>query len=116
MPIINIGTEHISLPQLWIKTLQPQTMNYLGNYVIQESSGYTAIISDVRVASSFIGEGITTPAAIALNQTTTIGTNVSKTVIGNQISLTATTVNTLFGSREIYVHFNNNTEKRVIVL
>ena len=30
--------------------------------------------------------------------TTTIGTSVSKTVIGTQFNLTATTVNTLFGS------------------
>ena len=32
------------------------------------------------------------------NSTTTIGTNVSATVIGTQINLRATTVNTLFGS------------------
>ena len=32
------------------------------------------------------------------NSTTTIGTNVSKTVIGTQINLRATTINTLFGS------------------
>ena len=41
---------------------------------------------------------INTPDAVALNSTTTIGTNVSKTVIGTTINLTATTVNTLFGS------------------
>ena len=39
-----------------------------------------------------------TPDAVALNSTTTIGTNVSKTVVGTTINLTATTVNTLFGS------------------
>jgi hypothetical protein len=33
-----------------------------------------------------------------LNSTTTIGTNVSRTVIGATINLTATTVNTLFGT------------------
>ena len=32
------------------------------------------------------------------NATTTIGTNVSKTIIGTQINLRATTVNTLFGN------------------
>ena len=32
------------------------------------------------------------------NSTTTLGTNVSSTVIGSQINLRATTVNTLFGS------------------
>ncbi len=39
-----------------------------------------------------------TPQANALNQTTTIGTTVSKTVVGTTLNLKATTVNTLFGS------------------
>ena len=34
--------------------------------------------------------------ATALNTTTTLGTNVSKTVIGTAINLTATTLNILF--------------------
>ena len=57
-----------------------------------------ATIGDVRTAASFNGVGINTPEATALNTTTTIGTNVSKTVIGTTINITATTVNTLFGS------------------
>ena len=48
--------------------------------------------------SVFNGVGINTPNATALNSTTTLGTNVSKTVIGTTINMTATTVNTLFGS------------------
>ena len=48
--------------------------------------------------SGFTGVGVNTPEATSLNSTTTIGTNVSKTVIGTTINLTATTVNTLFGS------------------
>jgi hypothetical protein len=50
--------------------------------------------------NTFVGQGIQTEAAIAANNsaTQTIGTSVSKTVIGTQINLTATTVNTLFGS------------------
>jgi hypothetical protein len=47
---------------------------------------------------TFNGVGVNTPAAQALNTSTTIGTNVSKTVVGTTINLTATTVNTLFGS------------------
>ena len=47
--------------------------------------------------SNFVGVGINTPEVTSLNATTTIGTNVSKTVIGTTINLTATTVNTLFG-------------------
>ena len=49
--------------------------------------------------NSFSGVGINTEEAERLNTTTTIGTNVSKTVIGTTINLTATSVNTLFGSR-----------------
>ncbi len=33
------------------------------------------------------------------NQTTTIGTSVSRTVVGTTINMRATTVNTLFGSQ-----------------
>ena len=67
-------------------------------YLLFETSGYTAIISDVRLLSNFVGTGIETEQAEALNTTVTTGTNVSKTVIGSTINLTATTVNTLFGS------------------
>jgi len=48
--------------------------------------------------SSFNGVGINTAEATSLNSTTTIGTNVSKTVIGTTINISATTVNTLFGA------------------
>ena len=76
--------------------------NYLGNTQTYETSGYSATISDVRLFSTFTGIGINTPAATAANaavtSTTTLGTNVSTTVIGSQINLRATTVNTLFGN------------------
>ena len=42
--------------------------------------------------------GVNTPESERLNSTTTLGTNVSKTVIGTSINITGTTVNTLFGS------------------
>ncbi len=47
-------------------------------------------------------KGIQTEAAISanVNATQTLGTNVSKTVIGTQFNITATTVNTLFGSNK----------------
>ena len=58
-----------------------------------------ATISDVRLLSTFDGIGINTDAAQAANSaTTTLGTNVSRTIIGSQINLRATTVNTLFGA------------------
>lgn len=66
-----------------------------------ETSGYVATISDVRTLSNFNGLGINTPEVQTLNSTTTIGTNVSKTVIGTTINLTATTVNTLFGTNSV---------------
>ena len=74
-------------------------MNYLGATTIFETDGYTATIADVRVLNSFNGVGINTDEAQRLNTSTTIGTNVSKTVIGTSINLTATSVNTLFGTR-----------------
>jgi hypothetical protein len=50
--------------------------------------------------STYTGVGINTEAAINANatSTTTLGTNVSKTIIGTQFNLRATTINTLFGS------------------
>ena len=48
--------------------------------------------------STFTGMGVNSEAATQQNATTTLGTNVSKTVIGTQINLRSTTVNTLFGS------------------
>ena len=101
MPVLNLGYAAITLKQGASLAITPQTLNYLGGNTTFESSGYTATISDVRTLSTFNGVGINTPDAAALNSTTTIGTNVSKTVIGTTINLTATTVNTLFGSNSI---------------
>mgnify|MGYP003652061578 CR=1 FL=1 len=98
MPVLDAGFAAITLKQGASLAITPQTLNYLGNNQIFESSGYTATLSDVRTLSNFNGVGINTEQAEALNQTQTIGTNVSKTVVGTTINLTATTVNTLFGS------------------
>jgi len=101
MPVLDLGYAAITLKQGASLAITPQTLNYLGGNTTYESSGYTATISDVRTLSAFNGVGINTPDATALNSTVTIGTNVSKTVIGTTINLTATTVNTLFGSNSI---------------
>jgi hypothetical protein len=98
MPVLDLGYAAITLKQGASLAVTPQTLNYLGGNTTFESSGYTATISDVRTLSTFNGVGINTPDAAALNASETIGTNVSKTVIGTTINLTATTVNTLFGS------------------
>jgi hypothetical protein len=98
LPILNLGYDAITLKQGASLSITPQTLNYLDNVSTFETSGYVATIADVRLMSSFEGLGVNTQAAIDQNSTATIGTNVSKTVIGTQISLRATTVNTLFGS------------------
>jgi hypothetical protein len=98
MPILDLGYQSIIIKQGSSLSISPQTLNYLGGNITQESSGYTATISDVRLFSTFNGIGITTDQAQALNATLTTGTNVSKTVIGKTINITATTVNALFGS------------------
>jgi hypothetical protein len=98
LPVLNLGYDAITLKQGASLSITPQTLNYLDNVSTFETSGYIATIADVRLMSSFEGLGINTQAAIDQNSTSTIGTNVSKTVIGTQISLRATTVNTLFGT------------------
>ena len=98
IPVVNVGYTAISLKQGASLAISPQTLNYLGTTSTFEQSGYVVTIGDVRTMSSFTGVGINTPAAATLNTTTTVGTVVSQTVIGTTINLTATTVNTLFGS------------------
>jgi hypothetical protein len=97
MPILNLGYTSIVIKQGASLAITPQTLNYLGGNTF-ETSGYTATIADVRTMNTFEGVGINTPNATALNATTTLGTSVSKTVVGTTINMTATTVNTLFGS------------------
>lgn len=99
IPVLDIGYNAISLKQGASLAITPQTLNYLGATSTFEQSGYVATIGDVRLMSSFNGTGINTAEVTAANSTTTIGTNVSKTVIGATINLTATTVNTLFGTQ-----------------
>ena len=101
LPILALGYSTIILKQGASLAITPQTLNYLGGDTY-ETSGYTATISDVRLMSTFEGVGITTPTVTALNtanQTTTIGTSVSRTVVGSTINLRATTVNNLFGTQ-----------------
>jgi hypothetical protein len=97
LPILDLGYTAIVIKQGASLAITPETLNYLGGNTF-ETSGYTATISDVRLFSVFEGVGINTPQAQALNQTTTLGTSVSKTVVGTTINIRATTINTLFGS------------------
>ena len=98
LPLLDLGFAAIRLKQGASLAITPQTLNYLGSSTAFEAGGYVATIADARVLSSFNGVGVNTADATALNSTTTLGTNVSKSVIGTSINLTATTVNTLFGT------------------
>jgi hypothetical protein len=103
MPILDLGYTSIIIKQGAALAITPQTLNYFGGNTY-EAAGYTATISDVRLFSTFEGVGVNTPSVTALNvtnQTTTLGTSVSRTVVGTTINLRATTVNTLFGSNNI---------------
>jgi hypothetical protein len=98
LPVLELGYTTITLKQGSSLSITPQTLNYLGTDSTFEASGYTATIGDSRTLSNFEGVGVNTATAANLNTTTTVGTNVSRTVIGTTINLTATTVNTLFGT------------------
>ena len=105
LPVLNLGYSAITLQQGAVIAITPQTLNYLGNDQVFETSGYSCTIADVRLLNTFEATGINTAAATNanINSTTTIGTNVSSTVTGTQITLRATTVNTLFGSNSTLV-------------
>lgn len=98
IPVLDVGYTSIVLKQGFSLAITPQTLNYLGSSKTFETNGYVATIADSRVLSVFNGVGINTSEADRLNTSTTLGTNVSKTVIGTSINLTGTTVNTLFGA------------------
>ena len=98
LPII-ASISNITLKQGQSQAVTPETLNYLGSNNTTETSGYVFMIADARVASLFTGVGIDSEEVNRLNNTTTLGTNVSKTVVGTSLNITATTVNTLFGDR-----------------
>jgi hypothetical protein len=97
LPILDLGYSAIRLKQGASLAITPQTLNYLGSTQTFEAGGYVATLADARTVNTFNGVGVNTAEAERLNSTTTLGTNVSKTVIGTSINITATTVNTLFG-------------------
>lgn len=97
LPVISLGYNTITLKQGASLTITPQTLNYLGATSTFEANGYVATIADIRLFAAFQGTGITTTTPTADLNTTT-GTVLSKSVVGTSITLTGTTVNTLFGS------------------
>ena len=100
MPILDLGYSAIVIKQGANLAITPQTLNYTGGNQV-ETAGYTFTISDVRLFSTFEAVGVNTPTVQALNvtnATTTLGTSVSRTVVGTTLNMRATTINTLFGS------------------
>jgi hypothetical protein len=97
LPILDLGYTSIVLKQGASLNVTPQTLNYTGGNNF-EASGYAFTISDVRLFNTFTGVGLQTAEATAANTTVTVGTNVSKTVVGTTLNMTATTLNTLFGT------------------
>lgn len=95
LPVLNLGYSAIILRQGATLAVTPQTMNYLGQAQAYETNGYVATIADVRLLSAFTGVGLTEPEVESVNSTT-VSSNVSKTVIGTTINLTATAANTVF--------------------
>jgi hypothetical protein len=97
LPVISLGYDVVSLRQGANLTITPQTLNYLGATSTFEANGYIATIADIRLLSAFSGTGITSSTAQVDNNTTT-GTKLSKSVLGTSFTLTGTTINTLFGT------------------
>lgn len=96
MPVLGLGTGAIVLKQGETLAITPQTLNYLGSNQTVEANGYSAIIADVRTMAQYNAVGVQEVAGV--NTQETLGTSVSKTVVGTTITLTATTINTLFGN------------------
>jgi hypothetical protein len=98
LPVINVGYNSISLKQGATLTITPQTLNYLGATSTFEANGYALTISDVRFLSTFSSTGITGATTTPTGITSTVGSQLSQTIIGTSFTLTGTTINTLFGS------------------
>jgi hypothetical protein len=96
LPVISLGYNTISLRQGASLTITPQTLNYLGATSTFEANGYTATIADVRLLSVF--EGIGTETVNTTDANITVGTKLSRSVLGTSFTLTGTTINTLFGT------------------
>jgi len=98
LPVINVGYNNISLKQGATLTITPQTLNYLGATSTFEANGYAVTIADVRFLSTFSSTGVPGSETTATGVTSTVGSQLSKTIIGTSFTLTGTTINTLFGS------------------
>lgn len=96
LPVLDLGYTVVTLKQGSTVTITPQTLNYRGVTQTYEASGYVAKIADVRVLSAFSATGINNQEDVA--NLSVAGTDVSATVAGASINLTATTVNNLYNN------------------
>lgn len=96
LPVIS-GVNPIELKQGASLSITPETFNFLGRSTVFENRGYLATVADSRLLSTFSGTGVSEEAE-SLERQTTLGTNVSRTVIGSTINLVGTTVNEIFGT------------------
>jgi hypothetical protein len=98
LPVINLGSNSLTLKQGASLTITPQTLNYLGVTSTFEANGYIVTIADSRLVSTFTGTGITTTTVGDASLNTTTGTVLSKSQVGTSFTITGTTINTLFPS------------------
>jgi hypothetical protein len=91
MPTI-VAPASINMFTSEVLPLAPQTQTFTG--IEAESEGYTATMSNVTFANII---GLGGGANDEMNNQTTLGTNVSKTVTGTTFSINATSIN-IFGS------------------
>lgn len=95
LPVVNLGYSSISLKQGATINITPQTLNYLGTSNTFEPSGYSMTVSDIRFLSNFTSTGISNTSDNT-GVVQTMGSQVSKTLIGTSFTLTATTLGVLF--------------------
>ena len=95
MPTLTIGTSIIQIDTGEVFTIEPKTQTFEG--IAGEQNGYTATMSNITYANITGGGAV---ANTTMNNQTTLGTNVSKTVVGNTITLEATSIN-IFGSSTV---------------
>lgn len=96
LPVVQIGTNIISLKQGGSITVTPQTLNYDNAATVFESSGYIATVSDSRLLSIFSGSGIQGVQNTSADQFA--NAKLSKTQIGTSFTITATNIDSLFSS------------------
>ena len=98
LPVINLGTNIVTLKQGASIVITPQTLNYLGATSTFEPNGYLVTVGDSRLLSTFTGIGIDTTATTTSNLQTTTGTQISKSLVGTSFTMVGTTVDVLFGT------------------